>query len=183
MTENAFGISKETETLLRRGNKTEKWHSCHNLPTWHHRQFFAVIVFVLSNLVTGPGFYVNITTGPGVMEIVVCSGLTRNQEFRNTPVDVLPNICRMGQISYTKFCTNVSNEKLVNLSKCQGYSYYCFWVILGKPTRGKVTPHLDSGASIMLILVKFPLITMIYFLIWCKKLHVSGGSFFHSNTK
>ena len=72
----------------------------------------------LVKLVTGPGFYVNITTGSGVMEIFVCSGLTRNQEFRNTPVKVLPNICRMGQIRDTKFGTNVSNEKLLNLSKC-----------------------------------------------------------------
>ena len=42
----------------------------------------------------------------------------------------------------TKFGTNVSNRMLLNAAKFQGYSFYCFWVIKGKPTGGggKITP-------------------------------------------
>ena len=29
---------------------------------------------------------------------------------------------------------------LLNAAKSQGYSFYRFWVIKGKPTRGKITP-------------------------------------------
>ena len=29
---------------------------------------------------------------------------------------------------------------LVHAAKCQGYSFYHFWVIKRKPTRGKITP-------------------------------------------
>ena len=31
---------------------------------------------------------------------------------------------------------------LLNSAKCQGYSFYRFWVIKGKPTGGKITPPL-----------------------------------------
>ena len=34
----------------------------------------------------------------------------------------------------TKFGTNVSNRMLLNAAKFQGYSFYRFWVIKGKPT-------------------------------------------------
>ena len=29
---------------------------------------------------------------------------------------------------------------LLNAAKCQGYSFYCFWVIKGKPTGGGDSP-------------------------------------------
>ena len=28
---------------------------------------------------------------------------------------------------------------LLNAAKCQGYSFYGFWIIKGKPTGGKIT--------------------------------------------
>ena len=34
----------------------------------------------------------------------------------------------------TKFGTHVSNKILLKAPKCQGYSFYRFWVINGKPT-------------------------------------------------
>ena len=40
----------------------------------------------------------------------------------------------------TKFGTNVSNRMLLNAAKFQGYSFYCFWVITGKPTGGVKLP-------------------------------------------
>ena len=30
---------------------------------------------------------------------------------------------------------------LLNAAKCQGYSFYRFWVIKAEPTVGKITPH------------------------------------------
>ena len=36
----------------------------------------------------------------------------------------------------TKFGTNVSNRMLLNVAKFQGYIFYCFLVIEGKPTVG-----------------------------------------------
>ena len=39
-----------------------------------------------------------------------------------------------------KFDTNVSNKKSLNVTKCQGDSFYCFWVIKKNPTGGgKIT--------------------------------------------
>ena len=61
-------------------------------------------------------------------------GLTRNPEIGSTAVWVLPNIWRLGQVSDTKFGTNVSNATLLNAAKYHDYSFYGFWVIKGKPT-------------------------------------------------
>ena len=79
-------------------------------------------------------FYVNIITGSGIMTIFFHKGLTRNPEMRNTPTWVLPNIWKLGRVMDTTFDTNFSNRILNNAAKCQGYSFYPFWVIKGKPT-------------------------------------------------
>ena len=65
----------------------------------------------------------------------------RNLKIGNTPIWVLLNIWRLGQIRDTKFGTNVFNEMLLNAAKYQGYSFYCFWVFKGKPTGGLKLPH------------------------------------------
>ena len=77
-------------------------------------------------------FHVSIITGSGIMTIFFYKGLTRNPEIGNTLVWVLPNIWRLGWVRDTKFGTNISNEMLVNVAECQGYSFYRFWVIKGK---------------------------------------------------
>ena len=77
-------------------------------------------------------FHVNIITGSTVMTIFFYKGLTRNPEIGNTLVWVLPNIWRLRWVRDTKFGTNISNEMLVNVAECQGYSFYRFWVIKGK---------------------------------------------------
>ena len=68
------------------------------------------------------------------MTIFFYKGLARNPEIGNTPVWDLPNIWRLGQVIDTKFGTIVSNRMLLNAAKFQGYSFYRFWVIKGKPT-------------------------------------------------
>ena len=85
-------------------------------------------------------FHVNVITDSGIMTIFFYKGLTRNPEIRNTPIWVLPNFWRLGQVMDTKFGTNVSNRMLLNVAKFQGYNLYHFWVIKGKPTGGwKIT--------------------------------------------
>ena len=79
-------------------------------------------------------FHVSIITGSRIMAIFFHKGLTRNPGIGNTPVWVLPNIWRLGQVMDTKFGTNVSYRILLNAANFQGYSFYCFWVIKGKPT-------------------------------------------------
>ena len=74
------------------------------------------------------------------MTILFYKGLTRNPDIRNTSVWVFANVSRLGWVSDIKFGKNVSNKILVNAAKCQGYNFYRFWVIKGKPTRGKITP-------------------------------------------
>ena len=77
-------------------------------------------------------FHVNIITGSGIMTILFYKGLTRNPEFWNTPVWVLPNIWRLGQVMDTKFGRNTSNRMLLNATEC--YSFYFCWVIKGEST-------------------------------------------------
>ena len=47
-------------------------------------------------------FHVNIITDSGVMTISLYKGLTRNQEFGNTSVWVLPNVWRLARVRNTK---------------------------------------------------------------------------------
>ena len=81
-------------------------------------------------------FHVNIITGSGIITIFFYKGLTRNPEIRNNPVWVLPYTWRLELVMDTKIGTILSNRILLNAAKFQGYSFYRFWVIKGKPTRG-----------------------------------------------
>ena len=85
-------------------------------------------------------FHANIMTGYGFMTIFVYKGLTWNPEIGITPVWVFLNIWRLGRVRDTKFGTNVSNKKLLNTAKCQGYNFYRFWVIKKKPTGAVKSP-------------------------------------------
>ena len=95
-------------------------------------------------------FHVNIITGSGVMTIFFYKGLNRNPEIGITPICVLPNIWGLGWVRDTKFGTNVSDKLLLNSGKCQGCSFYRFWVTKGKPTGGGVksppaTPNISRS--------------------------------------
>ena len=74
--------------------------------------------------------------------------LTRDTEFRNTPIWVLPNIWRLWQVGNTKLGANVSNKILLNDAKCQGYSFYRFWVIEGKRTVGVKLPPTQIRVNV-----------------------------------
>ena len=98
------------------------------LPNFFWCRFISLVKF--SYL---PKFHVNTITGSGVIIIFFYKRLTRNPEIGNTPILVLPNIWRLGRVRDTKFGTNVSIEMLLNIAKCQGYSFYHFWVIKRYP--------------------------------------------------
>ena len=55
--------------------------------------------------------------------------LTRNPKIENTPIWVLLNVWKLGQIRDTKFGTKFSNKISLNTVKYQGYSFYRFWII------------------------------------------------------
>ena len=103
------------------------------MPKWRYHQFFWRCFISLVNLSYWSKFHVNIITGSGVMTIFFSKRLTRNPEIRNITVWVLPSIWRLGWVRDTKFGTNVSNKRLLSAAKCQGYSFYHFWLIKGKP--------------------------------------------------
>ena len=110
-----------------------QWH--HNLLTWCHRQIFFDIAFVsLFKFIDWSKFHVNIITDSGVMTIFLYKWLTRNLDIGNTSVWVLPNIWRLEKVRDTEFGTNVSNVIVLNVTKCQVYSFYPFWAIKGEPT-------------------------------------------------
>ena len=96
--------------------------------------FLGVFFVSLVNFRYWSKFHVNIIIGSGIMTIFFYKGLTWKPEIGNTPVWVFPNIWRLGRVMDTKFDTNVSNRMLLNATKFQGYSFYLFWVIEGKPT-------------------------------------------------
>ena len=85
------------------------------------------------NFIYWSKFHANIITGSWVMIIFFCKGLARNPEIGNTPVRVLPSKLRLGQIRGAKIGKNVSNKMLLNSENCQGYTFYFFRVIKGKP--------------------------------------------------
>ena len=105
---------------------------CHNFPTWNHGQFFWRRFVSLFKFSYWSKFLVNIVTGSGV--ITIYKRLIRNPEIRKSPIWVLPNIWRMGQVRNTNFGMDVSIEMLPNAAKFQDYCFYHFWVIKGKLT-------------------------------------------------
>ena len=108
-------------------------------------KFFWRWFLSLVNFSNWSKFHANNITGSGFMTIFFYKRLIRNPEIGNTPVWVLPNIWRLGWVRDTILGTNVSNKLLLNAAKCQGYSFYRFWVIKGKPTGmggSKNTPSL-----------------------------------------
>ena len=62
---------------------------------------FEGLFLLLSSLVTGFKFHVNVITGSGDMTIFFFKGLTRNLEIGNILGWVLPNICRLGKFRDT----------------------------------------------------------------------------------
>ena len=101
--------------------------------------FFDVVLFFLSSLVTGPNF---MSISSLVLELWQFSFVRDWPEIRRLeipPPEFFPISGDWGGrrgVRDTKFGKNVSNKMLLNVAKCQGYSFYRFWVIKRKPTGG-----------------------------------------------
>ena len=101
---------------------------------WCCRVFFLKFSYL-------PKFHINIITCSRVVAIFLYKGLTRNFEIGNTPIRILSNIWRLGQLRNPKFVTNVSHEMLLNAAKGYVYSFYSSSVIKWKLAgAGKITP-------------------------------------------
>ena len=120
--------------------------------TWRHcKRFLTWSCFLLWSLGTGLSF---MSISSLVLELwqSFYKGLTRNPEIGSITVWILPNILRLGQVMDTIFGVNVSNRILLNTAKFQGYSFYRFWVIKGKPTEGEENYSPPSTPRLGLII-------------------------------
>ena len=100
--------------------------------------FFEVVLFFLSSFVTGPSF---MSVSSLVLELWQFSFIRDWPEIRKSEISPSEFCPISGDCQYllylnTKFGTNVSNRMLLNAAKFQGYCFYRFWVIQGKPTWG-----------------------------------------------
>ena len=114
-------------------NKSEKRQWCRNLLTWHHYQFFDIVMFLLWSLVTGPTFMSNFQVQLSwlVLELWQFFFIKDSPEiWKLETICVFPNIWKLLWVRDTEFGTKVSNKMLLNAAKYQGYSFYRFWVIL-----------------------------------------------------
>ena len=121
--------------------------------------FFDVTLFLLSSLVTGPGF---MSISSLVLELWQFTFTRVDQKSGNTLVWVLPNIWGLRRVRDTKFATDVPNKMLLNVATSQVYSFYPFWVSKGKPTGGEITlplPPLRLGLNTLLWLWTFLLLS------------------------
>ena len=110
------------------------------MSTWRNCQIVLALFYSLFKFSYWSTFHVNVITGSGVMTIFFFKGLTRNLKIGNIPVWVLPNIWRLSWVRDTNIGTDVSNEMLLNATKCQSCSFYCLWVIKRKSTVGVKLP-------------------------------------------
>ena len=127
-------IRNTASGLLQIERTFEKWPWRHSFMIWRHRQIFWRCFVSLVKFSHWSKFHVNIITASEVMTISFYKGLTSNPETKNTRVWVLLNIWRLERVRNTKFGTSISNKMLLNAAKCQGCSFYRFWVALRKTT-------------------------------------------------
>ena len=96
-------------------------------------KYFWRCFFLLSSLVTGPSF-MSISS---LVLVLWQFSFIRDWSEIWKPEIPLPEFCPISgdrRSRDTKFGNNFSNKTLLNAAKCQGYGFYRFWVIKGKPT-------------------------------------------------
>ena len=106
--------------------------------------FFDVVLFLLSNLVTGPSFMIISSPAPELWQFTFIRGLPGIRKLEIPPSEFCPISGDWERVRDNKFETVVSSEILLNAAKCQGCNFYRFRVFKGKPTGGvgggKITP-------------------------------------------
>ena len=112
-------------------------------------KFLDVVLFLLSSLVTARSF---MSISSLVLESWQFSFIRDWPEIRK--LEIPPSgFCPIPGDYGELWITNLAKMSLIEcywmLQKCQGYSFYHFWVIKGKPTKGgggggvKITPPLS----------------------------------------
>ena len=96
-------------------------------------KYFYIDVFLLSSLATGLRL---VSISWLVLELWQFLFINDWPETQKWKYPHMSFVQRLGQVRDTTFGTYVSIQKLLNTAECQGYSFYCFWVIKGKPTEG-----------------------------------------------
>ena len=96
--------------------------------------FFDVILFPLSSLVTGQYHHWFWSYDNLLLE-----GIDQKFEYQKHLRLRLPNIWRLEWVRDTKFGTDLSNEMLLNATKCQGYRLYRFSILRKNQQWGKNT--------------------------------------------
>ena len=107
----------------------------HNFIVNFFGRFFASLVKF--NLVTVPSFTSISSLVLELWQFPLIRVLQEIQKSEIPPSKFCQYIWRLEQVRDTTFGTNVSNKMLLNAAKYQGYSFYRFWVIEGKPTGGR----------------------------------------------
>ena len=130
--------------LLQIGHKSKKWQQGPNLLTWRHSQIFLMLLCFLVKFSCCSKFHVNIITGSGVMTTFFIRDWPEIRKSKIPPSKFCSISGGWDELEIPNFAQNVSKEMLVKTEKCQGYSFYCFWVVKGKPT-GRINPSPRLG--------------------------------------
>ena len=104
-------------------------------------KFFDVVLFLLSSLVTVPSFISVSTLAQELGQFTFTRDLPEARKLEATPVEFCPISRDCDKFVIPNFA-QMSLKILLNDAKCWSYSFYLFWVIKGKPSRGggKITP-------------------------------------------
>ena len=89
----------------------------------HRKNFFDVVAFLLSSLVSGPSFMSVSVLVLELSQILFIRVLTRNLENEKILPWVLSNNWRPGRIRGAKFGMNVSNDNLLNYLMLQNVMF------------------------------------------------------------
>ena len=74
-------------------------------------------------------YFSSLATGPSLTSISLLAPYLWQFSFiKHRPEIWKSELQRLRQVKDKKFVTNVSNEMLLNAAKCQGYSFYRFYV-------------------------------------------------------
>ena len=97
--------------------------------------FFDVVLFVLSGLVSGPSFMLTSSLVLEFWQVLAIKALTKNPDIENIPVWDLSNIWRQGQFRDTKFSMNTSNKMLVIVQNARFTGFFLSY--LEKQNKGR----------------------------------------------
>ena len=106
---------------------------------WHEVivRYYVLSYFFLIKFGYWSMFHVNIITSSVAETIFVYKGFDQKTRNWKYPYRSFRQCLETGESSVTKFGMNVWNWKLPNTTKCQVYSFNCFWIIRTKPVGGQ----------------------------------------------